>query len=144
MPESTQRSVKAAQNSRRTRGATIAFVVVVTALMIILWDVIGAEWHARDAEREVITFANSVTLGSSREAVVERFSQGGFQYLTRRGNAADAEWFFHTPLRIGAKDWIVSVGFDRDRVASVRVGTSDDVRRHPEGAPADRVEEIRR
>jgi hypothetical protein len=144
MPESTQQSVKAAKDSRRTRHATIVFGVVVTGLVIVLWDFIGVEWHARDAEREVVTFANSVTLGSSREAVAERFSLGRFQYLTRGGNADDAQWFFQTPLRMGAKDWIVIVGFDRDRVASVRVATSDNPRRRPEGAPADRVGELPR
>jgi hypothetical protein len=75
--------------------------------------------------------------------VAETFARGNFRHLTRRPHADD-RWFFYTPFRMGAKNWIVVLDFERDRVVSVRVATSDQPGRRPDGAPPDRLEELRR
>jgi hypothetical protein len=134
------------QHGRLSRGwqNAIAVVVVAGALTVVLWNDINAEWHAQDAEREAAAFANSIEIGASHESMTQAFARGRFRYLMGGEQFDDRDWLFHTPYRFGARNWIVIVGFESERVVSVRVGTSDDVHRRPEGAPADRVEQVQR
>jgi len=106
---------------------------------VTLWTgFIAAEWHAHDAEREIIDLANKILDNATREQVAEAFAWGDYDYLKLRTHNTRDQWFFHTPYRFGASDWILVVAFDRDRVAAIRVVTSDDLGRRPEGAPPDR------
>ena len=57
-------------------------------------------------------FANSIPIDATRESVESIFARGNYKYLTRRANAANDGWFFQAPHRIGAKDWILVIGFD--------------------------------
>ena len=109
------------------------------SLAIMFGDHIAAEWHARDAEREIVDLANKISDNATREQVAEAFASGNYDYLKLRTHDTRDQWFFHTPYRFGATDWILVVAFDRGHVAAVRVGTSDDLSRRPEGAPPDRM-----
>lgn len=103
------------------------------------WDYIAAEWYARDAEREIIALANRIPDNASREQVAESVAQGNYRHLTLRPHFTDDEWFFLTPPRVGASEWILVVAFDRGHVVAVRVRTADSLDRRPDGAPPDRT-----
>jgi len=106
----------------RRRRTLIAIAIVAGGLTVILWDVIKSEWHARDAEQEAGAFVVGIPLGATRQSVAEAFGRGSFRYLRRGESGDDREWFFHTPYRFGAKNWVVVVGFEGERVVSIRVG----------------------
>jgi len=141
MLHSTKHAAASIRPASRIANSLLAAgaIILCPLLLIVLWDFIAAEWHARDAEREAIAFANSIPINATRQSVESIFARGDYTYLTRRSHSGTEEWFFHTPSRVGANDWIVIVGFDGDRVVSVRVGTSDDLRRRPDGAPLERT-----
>jgi hypothetical protein len=124
---------------RPWRGLVIALAVIAISLGIIFGDHIAAEWHARDAEREIVDLAKRIPDNATREQVAEIFAWGSYDYLKLRTHNTKDQWFFHTPYRFGATDWILVVTFDRGHVVGVRVGTSDDLSRRPEGAPPDRM-----
>lgn len=124
---------------RRWRDLAITFAVIAVTLGILFGDHIGAEWHARDAEREVIDLAKKIPDGATPGQVAEVFAWGDYDYLKLRTHGTRDQWFFHTPYRFGASDWILVVTFDRGHAVSVRVGTSDNISRRPEGAPPDRT-----
>jgi hypothetical protein len=121
------------------RGFLIAGSLFAILLAGMFRDHVAAEWHARDAERQVVDLANKIPDNATRERVAEVFASGNFDYLTLQRHDSRDQWFFHTPYRLGATDWILVVTFGEDHVVAVRVGTSDDVNRRPEGAPADRT-----
>lgn len=124
---------------RRWGDIAIAMAVAAVASVTLWTDFIAAEWHARDAEREIIDLAKKIPDNATREQVAEAFAWGDYDYLKLRTHDTRDQWFFHTPYRFGASDWILVVAFDRDHVSAVRVGTSDDIRRRPDGAPPDRI-----
>lgn len=124
---------------RPWRGLLIAIALFATSLGIAFGDHIAAEWHARDAERELVDLATSIPDNATREHVAEAFAWGDYDHLELRTHHTSDQWFFHTPYRFGATDWILVVTFDRGHVVAVRVGTSDDLSRRPVGAPPDRI-----
>ena len=123
---------------RPWRGFVIALAVIAMSLGILFGDDIAAEWHAHDAEREIIDLAKKIPDNATREQVAEAFAWGDYDYLKLRTHNTRDQWFFHTPYRFGASDWILVVTFDRGHVVVVRVGPSDDLSRRPNGAPPDR------
>jgi hypothetical protein len=126
-------------NSRRGwRDVAIMLGVVAAITAILFGDFIFAEWHRRDAEREIIDLANKIPDNATREQVADAFARGNYDYLKLRTHDTRDQWFFHTPHRIGAGDWILVVTFDRGHVVAVRVGTADDLNRQPDGAPPGR------
>ena len=126
-------------NSRRGwRDVAIMLGVVAAITAILFSDFIFAEWHRRDAEREIIDLANKIPDNATREQVAEAFAWGNYDYLKLRAHDTRDQWFFHTPHRIGAGDWILVVTFDHGHVVAVRVGTADDLSRQPDGAPPSR------
>ena len=120
------------------RSFAIALAVIAISLGILFGDHIAAEWHAGDAEREIADLARKIPDNATREQVAELFAGGDYDYLKLRTHDTRDQWFFHTPYRFGATDWILVVAFEQGRVVAVRVGTSDDLSRRPEGAPPDR------
>jgi hypothetical protein len=134
----TQMDSKPPNSLRRWRDVAIMVAVVGAISAILLGDFIAAEWHARDAQREIIDLAGKIPNNATREQVAEAFAWGSYDYLKLRTHDTRDQWFFHTPHRIGAGDWILVVTFDRGQVVAVRVGTSDDLSRRPDGAPPDR------
>jgi hypothetical protein len=112
--------------------------VTITICGFIVRDFISAEWHADAAEREIADLAGRIPIDATREYVVTAFTAGKYRHVSLRTPGAWDRWYFHTPSRFGASDWVLIVTFDGDRVTAVRVGTSDDVGRRPEGAPPHR------
>jgi hypothetical protein len=124
--------------NRRWRGLAIALGWVVVSVAIVFGDSIVAEWHARDAEREITDLASRIPLNATSEQVAVAFARGNYDYLKLRTHDTWDQWYFHTPYRFGATDWILKVAFAEGRVVEVRVGTSDSMGRRPDGAPPDR------
>jgi len=116
-----------------------AAVVFVAAIGWILRDYLMAEWHARDAEREIIALAVKIPNNATHGQVADIFAQGHYKHLTLSPHNDNDEWFIETPHRIGASDWILIVDFERGRAVSLHVGTADNSRIHPEGAPPERT-----
>jgi hypothetical protein len=116
-----------------------AAVLFVAAIGWILRDFVMAEWHARDAEREVIALSVQIPNNASHGQVADIFKQGNYKHLTLSPHNDNDRWFIQTPSRMGAKDWILTVDFERGHAVSVRVGTADNTRIRPEGAPLDRT-----
>lgn len=112
---------------------------MVAAVSVILFsDDFVAEWHRRYAEQEIIDLANKIPDNATREQVAEAFAWGNYDYLKLRTHNTRDQWFFHTPYRFGASDWILVVTFDQGRVVTIRVGTSDNLTRRPDGALPER------
>lgn len=42
-----------------------------------------------------------------------------------------------TPLTLGARNWIIYLEFEADKLVSIQVRTPDSSERHPQGAPGD-------
>jgi len=123
---------------KRWRGFAITIGLLALSLTILSWDFIVAEWHARDAEREITELAHNIPLNATPEQVVYVFARGEYDYLKLRTHDTWDKWYFHTPSRIGAGDWILNVTFEQGHVVEIRVGTSDNTGRRPDGAPPDR------
>ena len=135
----TEMQIHFVRPSRVWRDLSITFGVIALSLAVLFGDFIAAEWHAGDARGEVIDLAKKIPDNATREQVANWFAWGEYDYLKLRTHGTTDQWFFHTPQRLGATDWILVVSFDGGHAASVRVRTSDDLSRRPEGAPPDRT-----
>jgi hypothetical protein len=130
------RNVVIVSDSRLTVWVAVVFVA---AAGWILRDYVMAEWHARDAQREIADLATRIPNNPTREQVAESFAQGNYKHLTLSRHNNNDRWFVQTPPRIGARDWILIVAFERGHAVTIRVGTADDTDRRPNGAPPDRT-----
>lgn len=119
-------------------GSVVTMTVIAVGIGIIFSDHIAAEWNAREAELEIIDLEKRIPTGATREQVAALFALSDYDHLRLRTHGKIDRWYFHTPFRFGASDWILVVTFDRGHVVALRVGTSDNIGRSPNGAPPPR------
>jgi hypothetical protein len=65
----------------------LVVVAVTLSLAILFGEHIAAEWHARDAEREIIDLAKKIPDNATREQVAEAFAWGYYDYLLQIGGS---------------------------------------------------------
>lgn len=115
---------------------TLAFGIAATVLF---WVAHSARPWFRDQTREreeLKRFAGDLSLGLSRLDVAKHFQDGrftGFALIK-----SEREWWAKAPLVLSAKNWLVVLDFDNERLSCVRFRTEDSLSEHPLSAPPDR------
>lgn len=114
-----------------------------TAIAALIVGVFGAiivePWtFLRRAEyrTEVQSLYHRLQPGMTRQEVRAEITLDKYPHL--RFAEADAMWSAAAPFEFGAGNWVLLIEFDGERVSAVRVGTADDLTRHPGEAPPDK------
>jgi hypothetical protein len=118
-------------------GRVCVGLIFAAAILGICHEYILAEWHARDAEREISDLASKIPNSATAEQVTG-LARGNYKHLKFAWPSVDL-LYFSTPSRFGASDWTLLVDFERGHAVRVRVRTSDSSAIRPDGAPLDRT-----
>jgi hypothetical protein len=83
---------------------------------------------------EVRTLYESLQPGMGRRQVRAAIDSGRFPHL-RFHTDDDYRWVAFAPLEFGAKNWVLLIEFEGERVSGLRVRTEDSLQYHPAEAP---------
>ncbi len=90
------------------------------------------------ARIELIELFEMVELGNFRETLEDRFENGDYDTLQLTHLSAE-ESLVRTPLEWGARNWLMWVEFDDNRINAVRFRFQDSRYERPESAPQDKT-----
>ena len=90
------------------------------------------------ARIELIALFEMVELGDSRETLEARFENGDYHTL-RMTHLTTEESLVRTPLEWGARNWLMWVEFDDDRIDAVRIRFQDSRAERPVSAQHDKT-----
>lgn len=85
----------------------------------------------------LITIMENIKLGDSRAKVEEVFNRHKTKTLQLK--KLESEWLITMPYEFGATDWILWIGFDRDRAKSLKIRLSDSKDMKPKESPSDKI-----
>jgi hypothetical protein len=128
--------------AQRRRTAIVSIGVVVVGMAVLAWD--HGSWvnllgFNRERNRQSILDAYArLRIGMTAHqagAAVSRLSSAGFRvYGTCGGSDACV---VSAPLEVGARNWMLYLQFESDRLSSARIRTEDSAYERPEQAPPD-------
>ena len=119
---------------KRLLEISLALGVVLIVVSIFRPITLFNREHYRD---QVRTLYANVQPGMPRTQVRQTMDSAKYPDLTFHQPEAEA-WLASTPLEFGARNWVLLIEFDRDRVSVVRIRTADSVDEHPVQAPTDK------
>ncbi|MCA9413025.1 MAG: hypothetical protein H6751_13615 [Candidatus Omnitrophica bacterium] len=122
---------------RRFRTALLigSSVILVLAFLVVDFTIFR---HYRYESLIVKTMQN-LALGQPIEEVTETVIDLGWDEDQILLSSEDSI-FLDTPFQFGADNWILYLGFEKDRLVAMKVRTPDSLYYHPKDAPPDIVD----
>jgi hypothetical protein len=119
------------------RDTLIAVCVAGSAVAILAQPILRSQWERETHRSEVRGLYESLRTGMLRHEVEQRM-QGDLYPHLQFSRGSGRVWYAESPLEFGAKNWVLLVECEEDRVLAVRVRTADSVQEHPKDAPPDK------
>ena len=108
-------------------GLTVVFVFRIAPLFL----------TDERARQQVVALYNNVRVGETRNAFLAESRSGGYDELSVVQVGRD-DYVAKTRWKFGSQNWHLYVSTVNDVVTSVKVRSSDDFTKVPQGAPADK------
>ncbi len=123
--------------------------VVLIAVLLIIAILVGNmlffnRFFNKENKKAVVTIMNNIQIGDTKDKVKTVYNlhkTRGLELLKSEDheNWKENEWLIRMPLEFGATDWILWIGFEGDKVISLKIRLSDSKTMKPKAAPDDKT-----
>lgn len=129
---------------KRLAGVIIKAIFIIVILLLAFFIIYGLFLKSRninlDNKKVLVTIMENIKLGDSGARVEEIFNHHKTDTLQLK--KLENEWLITMPYEFGATDWILWLGFENNKVTSLKIRLSDSKDMKPKESPPDKIKEV--